>query len=177
MRAHFVPGLRSYLSEVPNPANPYSVSTNSWLVRKIGSQNQSIVLWHYSHYWHFQKKTCLSAKAYASSASSWEVSIATASAAARSGAPARLLSLCQMGNVPCVNEHCRTYGWVMSHRWMSRVTHIRCSAQRCASSATVSLQNGSCPVREWATLHIWMNHAAHMHESCHTHHLQRAEVR
>ena len=37
-----VPGLRSHLSEVPTPTNDYSVSTNSPLVRKIGSQNQIV---------------------------------------------------------------------------------------------------------------------------------------
>jgi len=51
-------------------------------------------------------------------------------------------SLC-MSHVSHMNESCHTYEWVMSHIWMSHVSH-------------------SIP-------HIWMRHASHMNESRHTH--------
>jgi len=162
------------------------------------------VLWHYSHYWHFQKQPawalrhtrhrhqrgtyllswhllqraavrrlgcCLSAKwvmsrVWMSIVAHMDESCRTDGwvvlhtfAAARSGAPARLLSLCKMGHVPCANEpHC-TYGWIRPHTCMSHVTDIIYSAQRCASSVSVFLYNESCPVREWVMSHICMNHA------------------
>ena len=59
MRAHFVPGLHSYLSEVPIPTNAYSVSTNSRLIRKTESQNQSID-WFWLRGWLNNKGTLCS---------------------------------------------------------------------------------------------------------------------
>jgi len=57
-----------------------------------------------------------------------------------------------------VNESCYickspdTHESVMSHIWMSHVTHM----------------NGSCHTYEWVMSHIWMSHGTHMNESCHT---------
>jgi len=53
-----------------------------------------------------------------------------------------------------MNESCHTYEWVMSHIWMSHVTHMN----------------------DWVMSHIWMSHVthmndtyeSHMNESCHT---------
>ena len=42
--------------------------------------------------------------------------------------------------------------WVMSHMWMSHVTHV----------------NESCHTCEWVMSHIWMSHVTRMNESCHT---------
>jgi len=42
--------------------------------------------------------------------------------------------------------------WVMSHIWMSHVTHM----------------NESCYTYEWVMLHIWMSHVTHRNESCRT---------
>jgi len=53
---------------------------------------------------------------------------------------------------PGMNESCHTYEWVMSHIWMSHVTHM----------------NESCHTYEWVMSHIWMSHVTHMNESCHT---------
>jgi len=41
---------------------------------------------------------------------------------------------------------------VMSHMWMSHVTHV----------------NESCHTCEWDLSHMWMNHITHVNESCHT---------
>jgi len=50
-------------------------------------------------------------------------------------------------------ESCHTHEWVMSHTWMSRVTHM----------------NGSCHTYEWVMSHLRMRHVTHMNGSCHTH--------
>ena len=57
--------------------------------------------------------------------------------------------------------------WVMSHIWMSHVTHIN-------ELSHVSHMNESCHTHEWLTSHyeggmshIWMRHLSHMNESCH----------
>jgi len=51
-----------------------------------------------------------------------------------------------------MNGSWHTYEWIMSHIWMSHVTHM----------------NESCRTYEWVMLHIWMRHVTHMSESCHT---------
>jgi len=51
-----------------------------------------------------------------------------------------------------MNGSCHTYEWVMSHIWMSHVTHM----------------NEPCHTYEWVMSHIWTSHATHMNESCHT---------
>ena len=49
-------------------------------------------------------------------------------------------------------ERKHTYEWVMSHIWMSHVTHM----------------NASRHTYEWVMSHIWMRHVTHMNASCHT---------
>ena len=50
-----------------------------------------------------------------------------------------------------MNESCHTYEWVMSHIWISHVTHM----------------NESCHTYEWVMSHIWMSRVTRMNESCH----------
>jgi len=50
------------------------------------------------------------------------------------------------------NESCHTYERVMSHTWMSHVTHM----------------NESCQIYKWVISHIWMSHVTHTNESSHT---------
>ena len=57
-----------------------------------------------------------------------------------------------MSHFTHMNESCHTYGWVMSHIWMSHVTHM----------------DESCHTCEWVMSHIWMSHVTHMDESYHT---------
>ena len=56
-------------------------------------------------------------------------------------------------------ECCYTYEWstshiewVISHVWMSHVTHMK----------------ESCHTREWVMSHMWMRHVTHVNELCHT---------
>ena len=55
-------------------------------------------------------------------------------------------------NESCMNESCHTYEWVVSHKWMSHVTHM----------------NELCYTCERVMSHIWIGHVTHAHESCHT---------
>jgi len=57
-----------------------------------------------------------------------------------------------MSHVTHMHESCHTYELVMSHIWMSHVTHM----------------NESCHTYEWVKSNIWMSHVTHMNESCHT---------
>jgi len=50
-----------------------------------------------------------------------------------------------------MNESCHTYEWVMSHIWMSHVTHM----------------NESCHTYEWVMSHIWMMHVTYIEKSGH----------
>jgi len=56
-----------------------------------------------------------------------------------------------MSHVTHMNESCHTSEWVMSHIWMSHVTHL----------------NESCHTYEWVMSHIWMSRVIHLNESCH----------
>ena len=49
------------------------------------------------------------------------------------------------------NEY-HTCEWVMSHIWMSHITHVNESYHTC----------------EWVISRMWMSHITHMNESCHT---------
>ena len=86
---------------------------------------------------------------------------------------------------------CHTFVWVMSHIWMSRVTHMKepCPATFDADSTNTHM-NKSChkykkamshtwrgcviPVKkqfytyEWVVSRIWRRHVTRMNESCHT---------
>jgi len=99
------------------------------------------------------------------------------------------------GPVTTERVSCSTLKWVMSHIWMSHVTHMNgschtmtesCSAYNCVwSSRTMTLtrswhchvtapvplvsyvthMNESCHTYEWV-MSIWMSHVTHMNESC-----------
>jgi len=56
-----------------------------------------------------------------------------------------------MSQVTHMDESCHTYGWVMSHIWMSHVTHM----------------DESCHTYRWVKSHIWMSHVTRIDESCH----------
>jgi len=49
------------------------------------------------------------------------------------------------------HESCHTYGWVMSHIWMSHVTHV----------------NDSYHTYGWVISHMCMDHVTHMDGLCH----------
>jgi len=83
-----------------------------------------------------------------------------------------------------LNASRHTYEWVMSHPWISHVTHIdeSCHAHGCvmdASKLQVSfaeyrlfcralLQKKPIFLRSLQFIHIWMSHATDMNESCYT---------
>jgi len=71
---------------------------------------------------------------------------------------------CWMGHVTYMDDHvtymdesCHMYEGVMSHVWISHVTHIKCSW--CAHTNVVL----------WVISRIWMRHVTHMNQSRHTH--------
>ena len=73
-----------------------------------------------------------------------------------------------------MNESCHTYAWVMSHTWMSHVTHMHesCHAYECDVSHTwmshVTHINATCHTYKWVMSHIEMLHISHINESCTT---------
>jgi len=76
----------------------------------------------------------------------------------------------RMSHVTYMNESCYTYEWVMSHiqwvishTWMSHVTHMDELWM-----SHVTHMNESCHAYEWVMSHIWMSHVTHVNESCHT---------
>ena len=54
-----------------------------------------------------------------------------------------------ISHVTHVHESSRTCKWVMSHMWMSHVTHVNESSRTC----------------EWVMSHVWMSHVAHINTS------------
>jgi len=60
--------------------------------------------------------------------------------------------------ISCQAYH--TYEWVMSHIWMSHVTH---------GMSHVTHIDASCHTYEWVMSHIWMSHITHMNESWMSH--------
>ena len=96
-----------------------------------------------------------------------------------------------------MNESCHTYEWVMSHIWMSHVTHMNESChiymnESCHTYEWVSSQKWNMAHRDiitpqsamshgthmhdpWRTYarvisHAWMSHITHMNESQESHH-------
>jgi len=77
----------------------------------------------------------------------------------------------------CTHESCHTYEWVMSHTWISQVTHMNesCHPHEWVMSHTwmshVTHRNASCLTlkRTPAALHVRMSNVTHIDESCHTH--------
>jgi len=80
----------------------------------------------------------------------------------------------------CVNASCHTCEWVMStyervmsHVWMSHVTHViesRHTYEWVTSHIWIShvtQVNESCHTYEWVMSHVWMSHVTHMNASCH----------
>jgi len=51
-----------------------------------------------------------------------------------------------------VSESCHTCDWVMSHMWVSHVTHV----------------SESCHTCEWVMSHMWVTHVTHVSDSCET---------
>jgi len=77
----------------------------------------------------------------------------------------RLIQVCDMSHVTFVNESRHVCEWVMSHMWMSHVTHM---TESCRTYA-----NESCHTCEWVMSNMWishvthlMSHVTHMNESC-----------
>ena len=70
-------------------------------------------------------------------------------------------STCVKLNV-CLSQSWHTYEWVVSHIWMSHVTHM----------------NESWHTYEWVISHIWMSRDTHMNESCrHTYEWVMSNIR
>jgi len=103
----------------------------------------------------------------------------------------QVMSNMRESHVSYVEESCHTYECVMSHIWMSHVTHvmshvtlmsmwciIRWAWQWVMSNmrmSHVSYVHESCqicecvmPRWEWLSPYIWMSHATYLNESCHT---------
>jgi len=77
-----------------------------------------------------------------------------------------------MSHVTHMNESCHTYESVMSHIWMS---HVLCRMYRYTrvTSRHVTSRHGthiyeSFHTYEWGTSHAWTSHVTRMNESCHT---------
>jgi len=81
-----------------------------------------------------------------------------------------------MCHVIHMDESCRTYGWVMSHIWISYITHMEQSwhtecwifewSAGCMSMRQVTHVNESCDTLESVTSHILISHVIQT-ESCH----------
>ena len=54
-----------------------------------------------------------------------------------------------------MNELYHTYEWVMSHIWMSHITHMNVS---CHNKQEL---NESCHTYDWVMSHTWMSHVTH----------------
>jgi len=80
-----------------------------------------------------------------------------------------------------MNESCRIYEWVISHRWMSHVAQMidwYCFYYFVRNSLVALLEalrashlahvNKSCRTYEGVLSHVWMSHIAHMNESSRT---------
>ena len=72
-----------------------------------------------------------------------------------------------MSYVTHTNESCHTHEWVTSHIWMSHVTHKLVMSHTWMSYITH--MNDLCHTYEWVISHTWMSYVAHMNESCYTH--------
>jgi len=76
-----------------------------------------------------------------------------------------------MSHVSYMNESCRTYEHIMSHRRMSHVAHMceSCHTYKWAMSHTwmshVAHTNTSCPTDEWVKSQVWMSHVPYTNNS------------
>ena len=74
-----------------------------------------------------------------------------------------------------MNESCLTYEWVMSHIWMSHVSHMNESCLSCEWMMRhiwvnrLPYMNAPCLIwmNEWGITHIWTSHVTYMNASCH----------
>jgi len=86
----------------------------------------------------------------------------------------RVLSHMWMSRVTHMDESCHSYGYVMSHISTSLVTHVNasCHTYEWVLSHTwmshVTHMGPSCLTCGQIVSHMWMSHVAHMNESCHT---------
>ena len=69
-----------------------------------------------------------------------------------------------------MSKVCHTHGWVMSHTWMSHVTHMDESGMshtwmnHVSYKSVVSRMKESCHTYEWVMSHIWMSHVTYMND-------------
>ena len=87
-----------------------------------------------------------------------------------------------LSHVSHMNESCLTYECVMSHICMSHVAHAHESCltyeRSCLAYEWVkSHMRMSHVTREWVMSHIWMSHVSHMNESCLTYEWVMSQVR
>ena len=86
--------------------------------------------------------------------------------------PEWVMSHIWISHVTHTNEPCLTYEWVVSHLWRSHTheteTKLRAFFISQEIAKIFSLLNGSCHTCECVMSHIWMNHVIHM-ESHATH--------
>jgi len=77
----------------------------------------------------------------------------------------RVMSHIWMSHVTHMNKSYRTYEWVMSHIQMSHVAHVNgsCHTYQCVMSRT--WMSHTC---EWVLSHVWMSHVTHINGSCRT---------
>jgi len=85
-----------------------------------------------------------------------------------------------------VNESCHTCKWVMSHVWMSHVTHMNESCHTCEwvmarlktsptgkFNSLVTHVNESCHTCGWLISHTWRSHITRVNESSHGEKIKR----
>jgi len=86
-----------------------------------------------------------------------------------------------MSHVTHMNELCHTYEWVMSHVCMSHVTSAFSKRPSPANKLYTRIRhathmNESCHKYQWVMAHLWMSHFKHMNESCHTYEWVNADT-
>jgi len=72
-----------------------------------------------------------------------------------------------MSQVTHMDKSRHTYGWVMSHTWMSHVMHEWVMPHIWMRDFTH--MNEYTLMIEWVTSHVWMSHVRRMNESWHVH--------
>jgi len=79
-----------------------------------------------------------------------------------------------VSHVTHMSESCHTCEWGMSNMWMSHVTHMNesCHACQCVVShmwmSHVTHVNEACHTCEWVMSHLWMSHITPVNEWRHT---------
>jgi len=77
-----------------------------------------------------------------------------------------------------VNEWCLAFNCVISHMWMSQVTHVNAIIMMTLTGLgwIMSHMWMSCVTYEWVMSHIYMIHVTRMNESCHTYKWVRSHI-